>query len=265
MKTRWKFLLLILLLSFAAWAARSYPAHAHEGAQSEAATKDVDPLALDVLRAVTQPIEQAQSFSFRALVSEEDMGTDGQIITFFHTVDVTVQRPDKIRLVFKGMGQQVEFYGDDASVTMYAPGAKLYTTLPTKKTLDETLADLREKGVDMPIGPFLRSDLYEMVSKSVMTGYVIGRVNVFDDELHQLAFTAPDADFQLWVKGGPNPRIVRSEVISKKLDGKPRTIIQFLDWDLTPKVDADEFKFSKPADAHEISMLSAELQPGGRE
>jgi len=58
-------------------------------------TKDVDPLALDVLRAVAQPVEQAQGFSFRALISEEELATDGQIVTFFHSVDVTVQRPDK--------------------------------------------------------------------------------------------------------------------------------------------------------------------------
>jgi hypothetical protein len=59
-------------------------------------TKDVDPLALDVLKAVTQPIEQAQAFTFKALVSEEQLATNGQIVTFFHTTEITVQRPDKV-------------------------------------------------------------------------------------------------------------------------------------------------------------------------
>jgi len=49
------------------------------GAKSKTTeTKDVDPLALDVLKAVTQPIEQAQAFSFKALVSEEQLATDGR-------------------------------------------------------------------------------------------------------------------------------------------------------------------------------------------
>src|SRR6185437_5096622 len=95
-------------------------------------TKDVDSLALDVLRVVTQPVEQAQHFSFRALVSEEELATNGQIVTFFHTVDVTVQRPDKVHLVFKGRGERVDFYGTSGSVTMYSPEAKLYTTVPAK-------------------------------------------------------------------------------------------------------------------------------------
>ena len=73
------------------------------GTKSKSAeTRDVDPLALDVLKAVTQPIEQAQAFSFKALVSEEQLATNGQIVTFFHTTEVTVQRPDKAHLIFKG-------------------------------------------------------------------------------------------------------------------------------------------------------------------
>jgi hypothetical protein len=41
-------------------------------------TKDIDPLALDVLKAATQPIEQAQTFSFKALISEEQLATMGK-------------------------------------------------------------------------------------------------------------------------------------------------------------------------------------------
>ena len=84
---------------------------------------------------------------------------------------------------------------------------------------------------------------------------MIGRVKVYDKDVHQLAFTAPDADFQIWVTGGEAPRFVRSEVVNKKLEGKPRTIIQFLDWNLSPTVSADEFTFTKPADAVQISVL----------
>lgn len=45
------------------------------------------------------------------------------------------------------------------------------------------------------------------------------------------------------------------EVVNKNLEGKPRTTIQFLDWDLSPNLGADEFTFTKPADTHEIGML----------
>lgn len=224
-------------------------------AKAAAPAKDVDPLALKVVNYVADPVEKAQAFTFKALVSEEELATDGQIVTFFHSVNVAVQRPDKIHLTFRGRGQRVDFYTANGSTTMYAPDVKLYTTLPAKNTIDAIISDVNAKGIDMPIGPFLRSDLYELISKAVTTGYVIGRVNVNDQEVTQLAFTAPDADFQLWVTGGDTPRFVRVEVVNKKLEGKPRTAIQFLDWDLNPTLSSDEFTFTKPADAMQISTL----------
>lgn len=218
-------------------------------------TKDVDPLALEVLKAVTQPIEQAQTFSFKALVSEEQLATNGQIVTFFHTTEIRVQRPDKVHLIFQGRGERVDFYGTGGLITMYSPATKLYATMPAKATIDDNLADITAKGIDMPVGPYLSRHLYELASKNLITGYVIGRVKIFDQEVHQLAFTAPDVDWQLWVTGGESPRIMRAESVNKKLEGKPRTIVQFLDWDLSPTMPADEFTFAKPADAHQIEML----------
>jgi hypothetical protein len=232
------------------------------GAKSRSTeTKDVDPLALDVLKAVTQPIEQAQAFSFKALISEEQLATNGQIVTFFHTTEITVQRPDKTHLIFKGRGERVDFYGTNGSITMYSPDAKLYATVPAKATIDENLVDISAKGIEMPVGPFLSSHFYELVSKNLITGYVIGRVKIYEQDVHHLAFTSPDVDWQLWVTGGETPRIVRAESVNKKLEGKPRTIVQFLDWNLNPTIAPDEFTFAKPADAQQIEML---IPKGGK-
>jgi hypothetical protein len=223
--------------------------------------KDIDPLALDVLKAVTKPIEQAQAFSLKALVSEEQLATNGQIVTFFHTTEITVQRPDKTHLIFKGRGERVDYYGTNGSITMYAPDAKLYATMPAKATIDDNFADITAKGIDMPVGAFLCSNLYEIASKNLITAYVIGRVKIYDQDVHQLAFTSPDVDWQLWVIGGESPRIVRAESVNKKLEGKPRTIVQFLDWNLSPTISPDEFTFTKPPDAHQIGML---MPTGGK-
>jgi hypothetical protein len=248
----------LLLSAFAV----SLPAQQKHPTESRAKqAKDVDSLALDVLRAVTEPVEKAQEFSFKALVSEDEMATNGQLVTFFHTVDVTVHRPDKVHLIFKGRGERVDFYGSSGSITMYSPDSKLYATIPAKATIDDNLRELIANGVDMPIGPFLSANLYELASNNLLTGYVIGRVKVFDQDVHQLVFTAPDADWQLWVTGGETPRIVRVELVNKKLEGKPRTVVQFLDWNLSPAISDGEFKFSKPADAVPIKMLQG---VGGR-
>jgi hypothetical protein len=226
-----------------------------QGAASTAAVKDVDPLALKVLKAVADPVQQAQTFSFKALVGEEDVASNGQIITSFHAIDVTVQRPDKVHIVFKGSGDRVDFYSAKGSAVLYSPDRKLYVSLPGKENIDANIDALEARGIDMPVAPFLRSNFYALAEKMVNTAYVIGRVKVFDKDVHQLAFTSDDADWQIWVTGGDSPRFVRAEIVNKNLDGDPRTTIQFLDWDLSPSVSADELTFTKPADAHQIDFI----------
>jgi hypothetical protein len=245
-----------VLLLLSALAAGSFAQDKPGTKSTTTEAKDVDPLALDVLKAVTQPIEQAQAFSFKALISEEQLATNGQIVTFFHTSEIMVRRPDKVHLVFRGAGERVDFYGTNGSITMYAPDTKLYTTVPAKATIDDNLADITAQGIDMPVGPFLSSHLYDLATKNLITAYVIGRVKIYDRDVHQLAFTSSDVDWQLWVTGGEAPRIVRAETLNKKLEGKPRTIVQFLNWNLNPTMSADEFTFMKPADAQKIDMLT---------
>src|SRR5215470_10746558 len=99
--------------------------------------KDIDPLALKVLKAVTDPIRDAKAFSFRTRGIREYLGSNGQIITYFTTSDITVGRPDKLRVDFKGRGQDVQLYFDGGQTVLYTPGPKLYAVIPSSaKTLD---------------------------------------------------------------------------------------------------------------------------------
>ena len=93
--------------------------------------KDIDPLALKVLKAVTDPIRDAKAFSFRTRGIREYLGSNGQIITYFTTSDVTVGRPDKLRVDFKGRGQDVQLYHDGEHTVLYAPVPKLYAVIPS--------------------------------------------------------------------------------------------------------------------------------------
>lgn len=228
--------------------------HADTPPAAESISPDVDPLALRVLQAVTLPLQQARELSFRALISEESEATNGQLVTFFHTVDVTMRRPDELHVIFHRDGERTDFYETGDHITMYSPGTRLYTVLQARKSIDASLDYLNARHVDIPIGPFLRSDLYHLAAQRVQSGYVIGRVTVADQELHLLAFRTTDADYQLWVSGGAAPRFIRAETINKRLPGQPRTIVQFLDWNLAPTLTAQEFTFTQPPGAARVGF-----------
>lgn len=242
-------LLLLLSLPFAGFA-QDKPAKTHS-------LKDIDPLALQVLKAATEPIHEAQAYSFRALVSTEHLGTNGQMITLFNLTDVTLQRPDKLHLNFLGRGQKVELFYNAGQTVLYSPESKFFTTISSPKSIDETLTELQKKDVFIPVRNFLASDPYASLTTGLLTAYVIGKVMLFDQPVHQLAFTDAKAEWQLWVVGGEHPQIRRLEVIDKTGEGHPRIVVDFLNWDLNVSPNADLFTFKKPADATEIEVLKA--------
>ena len=216
---------------------------------------DIDPLALQVLKAATDPIHDAKSYSFRALVSREQFGTNGQIITQFTISNISVERPDKLHIDFQGHGKKVQLFYNAGHTVLYTPEEKLYTTISSPTTVDATLEALSKRNIFIPTENFLASDPYHSLTNRLLTGYVVGRAMLFDQEVHQLAFTEPDAEWQMWVVGGDKPMVRRVEIVDKRTPQHPRITIDFLDWNLNPSLSPDLFTFSKPPDAKEIDVL----------
>jgi hypothetical protein len=239
----------LLILSFS-WSA---------AAQSKApqkATTDIDPLALQVVKAAADPIKNAKAFSFRALVSRDELGTNGQTITVFSTGEITMQRPNKLHVRFRGRGEPVELFFDGSGKTVfYSPSAKFYTTVSTPASIDATFDAMARRGVNIATRNFLESDPYKSLTDGLTTAYAVGRVDLFDQKVYHLAFTEPGAEWQLWVVGDDKPVVRRLEVIDMSKPHRPRTIVDFFDWNFSPATTDAMFTFSKPADAREIEML----------
>jgi hypothetical protein len=227
-------------------------------ADTKAADKqtDVDPLALKVLKAVSDPIRDAKTYSFKTRAMREELGSNGQIVTYFTTAEFIVERPNKLRVNFHGRGRDVQLFYDGHNAVLYSPGPKLYAKLPAPKSLDAALDNLDKRGLRLPVKNFIESDPYKSLAPDLLTGYVLGRVDVAGEQLHQLAFTEPTAEWQLWVTGGPNPRVEKLVVMDKEQKHEPRIAVDFSDWNFNPQVQPDMFTFTPPAGAKQIQMLN---------
>jgi hypothetical protein len=214
----------------------------------------IDPLALKVLKAVTDPIESSKSFNFRALVAEDHLGTNGQVITQFRVEDVTVSRPDKLHVEIKRPNQRLAFYLNAGSATLYSPEKKLYTTVAAPKTIDLALDKLQEKDISFVFSNLLQSDPLKSLTVGLKSAYVIGRTTIADVQVHQLAFSGQNADWQLWVTGGEEPRMIRAEIIDKTETPQLRTTVTFLGWNLNTNPSPATFEFQKPTDAKAIAL-----------
>ena len=229
---------------------------------------DLEPVAMNALKAMSNTIRNAPSFSFTAHIMREEPGTNGQMLDFFKNIRVQVQRPDKMRLDVASDTSDVSLWCDGRNVTLMPASGKIYTAIPADPTLDATLAMLKQKAqVHTPLIPFLSSDPYVRLSDGLLSANEVGVTNDGNEQFLHLAFTEPNADWQLWLTG-PNrilPR--RMAIVYKTVEGQPRVNIDFSDWKLNAEIPSDAFVFLKPPSAVATTweaLRPRQVQQGGK-
>lgn len=214
-----------------------------------------EPGALNALRAMSNRLRAATSFSFTARIMREEPGTNGQMLDFFRTIHAQVQRPDKMRLEVRSDTSDVNVWCDGKNVTMMPLTGKIYTTMAAGLNLDGTLALLKSQAeAHTPLIPFLISDPYNRFTEGLESANEIGIENDGNDQFLHLAFTEANANWQLWLSG-PNevlPR--RMAIVYKKIEGQPRVVIDFSDWNVNAEIPNDAFTFVKPEGSRPVTL-----------
>jgi hypothetical protein len=229
---------------------------------------EVEPLVTQAIKTMSDQLRAANSFSFTAHVMREEPATNGQLLDFFRQVKVQVQRPNKLHFEVRSPDSDVNLWYDGKTVTIMPAAAKIYTVIPAPPTIDATLEMLKTKlGEHTPLRPFLSSDPYSMLLDGDESGNEVGIVNVKSEQLLQLAFREPDADWQLWLTGPKQVLPHRMAIIYKTVPGQPRVNIEFSDWNLNAQIPASTFIFTKPAGAVEAGLnavMQHPIQQGGK-
>ncbi len=215
----------------------------------------IDPMALKVLKAVLDPVKQAGTYSFRARISEEQLGTNGQIITRLRDTTATVAQPGRLRLDIRRGGREVSLLFDRGNAVLYAPAHRLYTRIAAPATIKAALNRLEERNIALPTSNLFEPDPYASLTDDLTGAYVVGETTLAGVRVTQLAFTEPGATWQLWVEGGATPQPRRLEIVYLNRPGQPRVRVEFTDWRLGGAVDPALFAFTPPPDAHEIQLL----------
>jgi hypothetical protein len=245
--------LLAVLLALAAGLQAQRP---RTGAAHRSVTNapDLEPIAMTALKTMSDQLRAATGFSFTALITREEPGTNGQMLDFFKHINVQVERPDKMRLEVKSDTSDVSMWYDGKNVTLMPETAKIYTVMPAPPTIDATLTMLKDKlQAHTPLRPFLSSDPYSILTDGLRSANEIGVINVDNEQFLHLAFTEADADWQLWLSG-PNQVLPRRLAVRyKNIEGQPRVTVEFSNWRLNPEIPSDAFVFSKPSGAVEAN------------
>ncbi len=213
-------------------------------------TPALDPVAMQALRTMSDQLRGAPSFSFTARIMREEPGTNGQMLDIFRTITVQVERPAKLRFQVQSDTSDLNLWYDGTNITIMPLSGKMYTTIPGGATIDSALQAMKSQlQVHMPLRPFLAADPYAFLSDGLSGANSVGMVNDGNQQYLHLAFTEPEADWQLWLSG-PNQILPKRMAITYKNEpGQPREEIEFSNWCLNAEIPGTAFVFSKPAGA----------------
>jgi hypothetical protein len=217
----------------------------------------MDQRALDILKRMSDTLASAKSYTYRSRSSVEEPAATGQFLTFFGHTDIALERPNKLRAQIGGDIPPFRITYDGTKVWAFDPDKNLYARSEAPATIDETLKILMETaGVQFPASDFMFSDPYAVMTKGVISAFVVGVSEVDGHPTDHLAFMGPGANWEIWIDRGKEALPRRFAVTYKEATNFPRFRVEFFDWKLNPKLPAGEFEFKPPKAAKQIEFAT---------
>ena len=81
----------------------------------------LEPKAIEVLKAVTDRLAAVHTLSFVALITSESLGRQETRLVSRNRSEVTLQRPDKLRVISSGDGPRSQVYCNGRTMMTYSP------------------------------------------------------------------------------------------------------------------------------------------------
>jgi len=216
----------------------------------------IDPKADKLLKEMSDYLGGLEQFSVQTENTLEILLRSGQKIQFVNPADLSLSRPNKLRAERKGDIVNQEFYYDGKNLTLYQRDAKCYASVAAPPTIDETI-DFAREALDLyaPGGDLIYKNPYLVLTEDVLSGFYVGMSVVEGVKCHHLAFRGNQVDWQIWIEEGSKPLPKRFIVTSKWQTGAPQFTVSMKNWNLSPKLTEEMFRFVPPQDAQKIDFV----------
>jgi len=201
----------------------------------------IEPVALEMLKAASTRLASAKSLSFTVVTTYESPARNGQPLYYSTLSQVTVQRPNKLRVITPGDGPASDFYYDGKTMMAYAPAENLVAVAEAPPTLEAAMAQAYDKAaIYFPFAELIVSDPYKNLSDGLTSAFVVGQSHVVGDTITDIvALANENVQAELWI--GINdglPRVLR--LAFPKDPARSSIEVQFSNWHLNAAVkDAD--------------------------
>jgi hypothetical protein len=209
--------------------------------------------AMRLLKGMSDYLASEKTFTATYLSDVEVVTPELEKIQFASSGRVSVARPDKVHVSRTGGYADMEATFDGRQLSVYGKDANAYAQSDAPGTLDQLINRLQNESLALPGADLLLSNVFDELSKDVVTAKHIGMGIINGVECEHLAFRNRDIDWQLWMRTGDKPIPCKYVITSKTLAGAPQYSLTITSWD--SKSEGEAFIFTPPANAKKVDLV----------
>src|SRR6516225_6670466 len=223
---------------------------------------ELEPKAVEILKATGARLSGAHTLSFTATETFESMSRQGVPLVYANKSEVTLQRPNKLRILQVGDGPSSEFYYDGKIMMAYAPAEDLVAVADAPPTIDKTLETIyHSAGIYFPFTDLIVADPYGDLAPTLQHVYYVGQSNVVGGTTTDIVAAAGDGIFmQVWI--GTEDKLPRAiHAIYLNDPDWLRHNLLLSDWQIDSSVSDDAFTTAKAASAKKMEFAHPHPEP----
>ena len=198
----------------------------------------VEPKAVELLNAMSAKLDAAKSMSFSVKTAFEEPARNGQPLFYMVQASVSLERPDKMKIVTSGDGPPSEFLYDGKTIMEYLPTQNMVAETGALPTLGAMLDEVYEKyGIYFPFIHYIVDQSHEKLIDGLTSAFVIGQSKlVGGTTTHMVALANDNVQVQLWI--GSDDKLPRQLWLTfTHAPQKPLRMTEFSDWKLGQPID----------------------------
>jgi hypothetical protein len=236
------------------------------------AERRIEPQALKLLKTMSERLAAARSLTFTSVSTYESPSRIGPPLVYTTISEVTLQRPNKLRVITPGDGPASEFYYNGETITAYSPSENLVAVSEAPPTIDAALKMAYDSAaIYFPFTDVVVANPYQDIADELKVAFVIGQSRVVGGTTTDMVVVANDKVFaQIWIGVDDKlPRMIRA--VYRDDPSRLRHQVEFDNWQLNVPLAADAFASSKAREALPIPFarpeptLSPSPQPATQE
>jgi len=214
---------------------------------------ELEPQAIELLKAASRRLASAKTMTFTAVTTYESLARTGEPLAYTTLSQVTMQRPDKLRVVTPADGPRSEFYYDGKQMIAFEPEAGLAAVADAPSTIDAMLKTAFDNaGIYFPFTDFIVTDPYQDIAGGLKLAFVVGQSHVVGGTTTDIvAFATSDVQVELWIGAQDKlPRMARATYFDEP--NNYRHVLELSNWELDGAIPAGAFSSATAQQAKRI-------------